>query len=92
MSFQPTTPPTPVFLELKPVVSAFRACNESLDSVSSQKGGEAGNQEVATHLKPPEKVLSSASEDEFPDGGLRAWAVVLSVGLPFARRILLMSL
>ena len=48
-----------------------------------QKDEEAGTQEVEND---PEKVLSS--EDEFPDGGLKAWTVVLGVSLPFARRIL----
>lgn len=87
MSLQPTIPPTPVYLELRP---SIRACNESISSHSSQKGKDAGTQEIASDPKDPETVLSSASEDEFPDGGLKAWAVVLSVGLPFARRILLM--
>ena len=75
MSLHPAIPPTPVLLELG-------VCNESIGSRSSQKGGKTGTQEAASNPEEPENVLSSASEDEFPDGGLRAWAVVLSVGLP----------
>ena len=62
-------------------------CTKSIGSHSTQEGEEAVAQEVAND---PEKVLST--EDEFPDGGLRAWAVVLGVSLQFARSILPMSL
>ena len=85
MSLQPTIPPIPV-LEQGPVVTTFPACDNSIGSHSTRKDEEAGTQEVAND---PEKVLST--EDEFPDGGLKAWAVVLGVSLPFARRILPMS-
>ena len=50
------------------------ACNEPIGSHSTQKDGEVATDEVENN---PEEVLSS--EDEFPDGGPRAWAVVLGV-------------
>jgi len=65
--------PVPPELEQTPAGSTcFRAsdetaCNELIDSHPTQKDREAGL----------EKVLSN--EGEFPDGGLRAWAVVLGV-------------
>jgi len=79
MSFQPTTPSIPVSSEQTPAVALFRAsdetvCNKPTGSHPTQKDGEEGTKKVADD---PEKVISS--EDEFPDGGLRAWAVVLGV-------------
>lgn len=48
------------------------ACNELTGSHPAQKDMEAGTKKVL------EKA--SSSEDQFPDGGLRAWAVLLGVG------------
>lgn len=91
MSLQPI--PVPVLL-VQPAVTTFRApdemtcnepigsapdetaCNKPIGSHSTQKDGEVATEEVGND---PEKVLSS--EDEFPDGGPRAWAVVLGVGV-----------
>ena len=80
MALQPTIPPTPV-LEQGPVVISVSASNETIGSHVNQKGKEAGTQKVEND---PEKALSS--DDEFPDGGLKAWAVVLGVSLHFARK------
>jgi len=83
MSLQPSTPPIPVLPEQTPAVTSFCgsdevACNKSTGSRPTQKDVEGGTKEVADD---PE-ILSS--EDEFPDGGLRAWAVVLGVCLCFS--------
>jgi hypothetical protein len=49
-------------------------CNELTGSYPTQKDWEGGTKNI-------EDVSGKAvsSEDEFPDGGLRAWAVVLGV-------------
>jgi hypothetical protein len=81
MSPQPTIPfiPVPVLSEHWALTS-FRAsdetgCSERIGSHFRQKGEETATEKIAND---PEKVLSS--EDEFPDGGLKAWTVVLGVG------------
>jgi hypothetical protein len=94
MSLQPAILPIPVpVLSEQPAVTTFRAsdetaCSEPIGSHFTQKGEEAATDKIAND---PEKVLSS--EDEFPDGGLRAWAVVLGVGSgsDFLSMVLLMS-
>ena len=50
--------------------------NELAGPHPTQKDREGGTKKG---VDDPEKVLTS--EDEFPDGGLRAWAVVMGVGL-----------
>jgi hypothetical protein len=60
-----------------------RACNTPIGSGSTQQDWETATEEV---VNDPEKALSS--EDEFPDGGLRAWAVLLGVShgpVPFSQ-------
>jgi len=75
MSLQPTILTTTE----QPIVPTFRAsdetaCSEPIGSLSTQKDEGAAIEEITND---PEKALSS--EDEFPDGGLRAWAVVSGV-------------
>jgi hypothetical protein len=88
MSLQPTIPfiPVPV-LSGHRAVTSFRAWDETayserFGSHFRQKVEEAAIEKIAND---PEKSLSS--EDEFPDGGLKAWTVVLGVGrgsVPFS--------
>jgi hypothetical protein len=82
MSLQPIIPPSPVSPEATSFrASDERACNRSIGSHPTQKDEGGGTEKLADDLE----VLSS--EDEFPDGGLRAWAVVLGVGLCLSRKI-----
>ena len=60
--------------------------NTPTGSYPTQNDGEGGTKGVEDD---PEKVVSS--EGEFPDGGLRAWAVVLGVSLRFTRWTVLTS-
>jgi hypothetical protein len=76
MSVQPT------------IISPIRAsdetvCHEPTGSYPIQKDEAGDTKKVPGD---PEKVLSN--EDEFPDGGLRAWAVVLGVGPSLSIKIL----
>ena len=73
-----TSMPAPPELEQIPARPTYyrasdeTACNGITASHPAQKDMEAGTKLVL------EKV--STSDEEFPDGGLRAWAVVLGVG------------
>jgi len=79
MSLQPADPLIPVPIGEAPAAIYFRTsddtvCIKPIGPHPTQKDSKAGTKEVADD---PEV---SSSEDEFPDGGLRAWAVVLGVG------------
>ena len=77
MSLQPTILPVP---SEPGSGSYFRTSDETVHNESTGSHPTQKNREVGTKKLPddPEKVLSS--EDEFPDGGLKAWTVVLGVG------------
>lgn len=87
MSLQSADPPILVLLARTPAAinSDDTVCNKPIGSHPTKKNSEEGTKEVADD---PEVV---SSEDEFPDGGLRAWAVVLGVGSSlFKKRLVLM--
>lgn len=90
MSLQSADPPIPVLLGQAPAAIYLRTsddtvCDDPIGSHPTQKESEEGTKKVADD---PEAL---SSEDEFPDGGLGAWAVVLGVGSCFfLRRIVLM--